>query len=108
MQMRDPTGNPTFVYKTNKSRHVFLNSAKNALFSLLSSPVSRPVCVAAFLLIRPGQEVEQMLPRHPSGPRTPALPPAADAPRRTPRIPGPSQRGAAPTERALLLRTLGR
>lgn len=33
MQMRDSTGNQTFVYKTNKSRHVFLNSAKNALFS---------------------------------------------------------------------------
>lgn len=33
MQMRDSTGNQTFVYKTNKSRHVFLNSAKNVLFS---------------------------------------------------------------------------
>lgn len=29
-----------------------------------------------------------MLPWHPSGPRTPALPPTADAPQRTPRIPG--------------------
>lgn len=90
MQTRDPTGNLTFVYKTNKMP-VFLNSAKNALFSL--SVFSRPACVAAFLLIRPCQEVEQMLPWHPSGPRTPALPPTADAPRRTPHIPGPSQRG---------------
>lgn len=52
-------------------------------------PFSHPVCVAAFLLIRPSQEVEQMLPWHPSGPRAPALPPTAGAPRRTPHIPSP-------------------
>lgn len=32
-----PTGNQTFVYKANKSRHVFLNSVKNAPFFFLSS-----------------------------------------------------------------------
>lgn len=93
MQMRNPTGNLTFVYKKNKSRHVFLNSAKNAIFSVFS--LSRPACVAAFLLIRHSQEVEQMLPWHPSGPCTPALPPTVDAPRRTPHIPGSSQRGTS-------------
>lgn len=82
MQMHGSTGNQTPVYKTNKSRHVFLNSAKNVLFLIQ--------CVwQRFLLIRPSQEVEQMLPWHPSGPCTPNLPPTADVPRRTPHIPGP-------------------
>lgn len=40
MQMCDPTGNLTFVYRTNKSWHVFLNSEKNASFSP-ASPVQR-------------------------------------------------------------------
>lgn len=98
-KLRDPTGNLTFVYMTNKRRHVFLNSAKNSPFLSVLLPSS--VCVAAFSADKTSQEVEQMLPWHPSGPRTPALPPTADAPRGIPRIPGPAQQGAAPTKRKL-------
>lgn len=45
-KLRDPTGNLTFVYMTNKRRHVFLNSAKNSPFLSVLLPSS--VCVAAF------------------------------------------------------------
>lgn len=92
MQMCHSTGNQTFVYKANKSRHVFLTYAKNALFS-------SSVCGNA-VLIRPSQEVEQMLPWHPSGPRAPALPPTARCSTQdTPHSQPPHSEGASPTKR---------
>lgn len=94
MQMCDLTGNPSIVYKTNKSGAVFLNSVRNVLFSIFSGPV----CGAALLLIRACQEVEQMWPWNPSGPCTPA----SSLPQLGRRIVGSSQRGAAPTKKQAL------
>lgn len=73
---------PNSCLQDKQKQACFLKLCKECSFS-------HPVCVAAFLLIRPSQEVEQMLPWHPSGPCTPDLPPTADIPRRTPHIPRP-------------------
>lgn len=91
-----PDREPNFRLQEKQKQACFLKLCKECPFL---SVFSRPVCGAAFLLIRPCQEVEQMLPWHPSGPRTPALAPTPGAPRRTTHITGPSQRGVATTKK---------
>lgn len=83
-----PDREPDFRLQDKQKLPCFLKLWKECRFL---SILSHPVCVAAFLLIRSSQEVQQMFPWHPSGPCTPTLPPTGDAQRRTLTTLGPSQ-----------------